>query len=160
MNDKPRPARQSHSGASATLICARFAASGRGATGQVRQVAGAARTGEPTMNDPQEKLAEQIRLERELENGIAQAIGDAFATGTAFLAQLPDGGNVLTLHSEREGRTVEVQVIVKVGTPHEVRDDLWDALMDRMDYEVSTTQLANAAMERLGFPTPDGGWPK
>lgn len=43
-------------------------------------------------------------------------------------------------------------------TRAELRDELWDAMMDRMDYDVSTTDLADAALERLeklGVLRPD-----
>jgi hypothetical protein len=34
-------------------------------------------------------------------------------------------------------------------TRDEIRDEIWDALMNRMDIDVSTTDLADAALERL-----------
>jgi hypothetical protein len=34
-------------------------------------------------------------------------------------------------------------------TREEIRDEIWDAMMNRMDIDVSTTDLADAALERL-----------
>jgi hypothetical protein len=98
------------------------------------------------------------RHQQSLEQSMADAIAEVVTWGSG-LTVTRTSHNVVTLAKQREGQALEVQVIVKCGTAHEVRDDVWDAIMDHMDM-VSATQLANAAMERLGFPTPDGGWPK
>jgi hypothetical protein len=34
-------------------------------------------------------------------------------------------------------------------TREDLRDEIWDALMNRMDIDVSTTDLADAALERI-----------
>jgi hypothetical protein len=34
-------------------------------------------------------------------------------------------------------------------TREELRDEIWDAIMNRMDVDVSSTDLADAALERL-----------
>lgn len=116
------------------------------------------------MSDIQHQLAMQAQLQKSCEQSIAQLVAELLHAGTAFDCALREGAHNIATMSRNGG--LEVQVIVKLGTAQEVRDDLWDAIMDRhtimdrQDYEVSCTQLANAAMERLGFPVPDGGWPK
>lgn len=105
------------------------------------------------------KLSEIANIQQALEQSIAELVAQVLQFGCAFEVRR-NSPNVTTLWRDRKGAPLEVQVIVKVGTAHEVRDDVWDAIMNRMDMDVSTTDLANAAMERLGFPTPDGGWPK
>lgn len=105
------------------------------------------------------KMAAHGQLRRDLEQSLAEAIAEVVPIGTNLEARQP-GHNIVILSKQREGAALEVQVIVKVGTAHEVRDDLWDAMLNSQDMDVSMTDYANAAMERLGYPTPDGGWPK
>lgn len=106
-----------------------------------------------------DKLAEHEKLRCALEWSLADMFGQVAAAGVNMGVSRPSH-NVLTLTSRRGDTEVQLQVIVRAGTAHEVRDDLWDAIMDRQDMDTSMTDLANAAMERLGFPAPDGGWPK
>lgn len=112
------------------------------------------------------KMTQLADQQRALEASLAQAIAEIMAQGTNLDATLAEGShNVVTFSKERltevhESALVEVQVIIKCGTVHEVRDDLWDAIINRQDMDVGATEYANAAMERLGFATPTGGWPK
>lgn len=105
------------------------------------------------------KLADMANKQQALEGSIAELVAEVLQFGCAFEVRR-DSPNVVTLW--REGSDVEVQVVVKCGNAHEVRDDVWDAIMNRYDTgeNLNLTHLADATMERLGFPTPDGGWPK
>lgn len=107
------------------------------------------------------KLSDILNRQQALEGSLAELVAEVLQFGCAFEVRR-DSPNIVTLWRDREGEgaNVEVQVIIKCGNAHEVRDDVWDALMNRIDMDVSTTDYANAVMERLGFPTPDGGWPK
>lgn len=102
------------------------------------------------------KIAEH---QRSLEQNLSQVIAEVVTMGTNLKAEVISQ-NIVTLSKPRDGEAIEVQVIVKCGTAHEVRDDLWDALVNCEAFEHAPTRVANAAMERLGFPAPDGGWPK
>lgn len=107
------------------------------------------------------KLADLANKQLALEGSLAELIFEVLQFGCAFEARR-DSPNVVTLYRDRDGVKAEVQVIVKCGDAQEVRDDLWDAIINRYDMgeNLNITHLANAAMERLGFPEPEGGWPK
>jgi hypothetical protein len=110
------------------------------------------------MTELQDKLADMARKQQALEDSIAALVAEVLTMGAFEVKR--QGHNVVTMWQSRGGENVEVQLIVKVGSAHEVRDDLWDAIMDRQDMDTSCTDYANAAMERLGFQRPEGGWPK
>lgn len=108
-------------------------------------------------DDGLSKLQVMAQHQQSLEQSLADAIAEVVTMGTELTATRTSH-NVVTLAKQRDGTALEVQVIVKCGTAHEVRDDVWDALMNRIDIDVLITSLANATMERLGFPEPVGGW--